>query len=258
MVRYRNIMSDLVRKFWRAIRRDGIIVTFGIIANRIAGLAIRLTPSSRAEIKELKRRSSEFDELYGVDTTGHIHQVKLKLNRNNASQLHAVSYKGSDSKYFRDAIRALPIDYKNFAFIDFGSGKGRAILMASEFPFKRIAGVEFSEQLHMIAQDNILRFHGDFLKCKDIQSICMDAVDYPLPDDCLVCYFFNPFDATIMAQVLLNIRKSLLRNPREIFIVYYNAMAGHLLDQADWLKMVARIGPVCIWRTALESQRSNK
>ena len=251
-------MSDLVRKFWRAIRRDGIIVTLGIVADRIAGLAISLLPSSRAKIKELKQRAVKFDELYGVDTTGHIHQVKLKLNSNDPSYLHAVSYKGSDPKYFRDAIRALPIDYKNFVFIDFGSGKGRAILMASEFPFKKIAGVEFSEELHRIAQDNILRFHSDLLKCDNIQSVCIDAVAYPLPDDCLVCYFYNPFDVTIMAQILLNIRKSLLRNPRDIFIVYYNPRAGHLFDQADFLRRVSKIGPVCTWRTTMESQESKK
>jgi hypothetical protein len=233
-----------------------------MVADRIA---IRLLPSSRgarinAKIKELNQRAVEFDELYGVDTTGHIHQVKLKLNSNNPNQLHAQRYEGSDPKYFRDAIRALPIDYKNFVFIDFGSGKGRVILMASEFPFKRIAGVEFSEELHRIAQYNILRFHSDLLKCKDMQSVCMDAVAYPLPDDCLVCYFFNPFRATIMAQVLLNIQKSFLRNPREIFIVYYDPEAGHLFNQADWLRRVwvSEIGLVCIWKTTLKSQRSNK
>ena len=152
-------------------------------------------------------------------------------------------------KIFRDAIGALPIDYRRFVFIDFGSGKGRAILLATEFPFKRIVGVEFSEELHRIAQDNIRRFRSDISKCKDVESVCMDAVDYPLPDDCLVCYFCNPFDATLMAQVLSNIRKSFLRNPREIFIVYYNPKEGHLVDQADCFTRVGTSGGIRIWRT---------
>jgi hypothetical protein len=255
-----NIMSDFIRMFLRAIRRDGIIVTFEMIAKRIAWPVVRLLPRFRAIDalnKELEQRDAEFDKLYGVDTKGRIPQVKLKLNSNNPNKLYASRYQASDPIYFKNAIEALPIDYNNFVFKDFGSGKGRAILMASEFPFKRVAGVEFSEELHRIAQDNILRFHSESVKCKDVQSVCMDAVAYPLPDDSLVCYFYDPFDEIIMAKVLLNIQKSFLQNPREIFIVYYDPRPGcRIFDKADWLKRVwvSENGlRVCIWRTMPES-----
>lgn len=249
-------MSGLVRRFRRALRRHGIIGLVGVAGENISRLVSRMRASVRAEIRERERREAAFDEQFGVDTAGRIHQTELKIN--NPNQLHAVAYGGSDPKLFRDAIGGLAIDYRRFVFIDFGSGKGRAILLATDFPFKRIVGVEFSEELHRVAKDNIRCFHSAISKCEDVESVCMDVVDYQLPDDCLLCYFCNPFDATLMAQVLANIRKSLLKNPREIFIVYYNPRERHLVDQAGCFRRVKTSGGIHIWNTNLESQGSKE
>ncbi len=59
---------------------------------------------------------------------------------------------------FTTRISSLLIDYRQFVFVDFGFGKGTALLLATEFPFKRIIGVEFSPELHRIAEENIKRF----------------------------------------------------------------------------------------------------
>jgi SAM-dependent methyltransferase len=214
-----------------------------------------LRPSVQSEIRERKYRASEFDERFSVDTAGCIHQTELKIN--NPNQLHAVSYGGSDPKEFMDAIKKLPINHRNFVFIDFGSGKGRAILLATKFPFKKIVGIEFSEELHEIAQRNIKSFKSNISGCENVELLCMDVVDYSLPSDCLVCYFCNPFNETIMAQVLSNIRKSVLQNSREIFIVYYNPREGHLVNQMDCFKMVGTTQGVNIWKTTFESNKSN-
>jgi SAM-dependent methyltransferase len=256
MVTSGNNISGLARKLRRAVKRHGIIGLVGVVAERISRLAIMLRPSVRAEIREREQRAAEFDQRFGVDTAGRIHPTDMNINSPN--QVHAVSYGGSDPRCFRNAIGGLLVDYRRFIFIDFGSGKGRAILLATEFPFKRIIGVEFSEGLHRVAQDNIRRFHSDISKCKDVESVCMDVVNYPLPDDCLICYFCNPFNAVLMAQVLSNIRESLFRNPREIFIVYYNPKEGHLLDQAGCFKKVGTSGAIVVWRTSLESLGSNE
>ena len=240
-------MIRILRKIRRAVQRHELSVLPGLALERINRLASRLQPSVRAAIRESKQRSAAFDERFGVNTVGCIHQTDLNIGSPN--QLHAVSYGASDPKLFRDAIVSLPIEYRRFVFVDFGSGKGRAVLLATEFPFKRVVGVEFSEELHRIALNNINRLHSDIAKCKDVDSICMDAVDYLLPDECLVCYFCNPFDATIMAQVLSNIRKSFLQKPREIFIVYYNPKEGHLFDESDCFKRAETIGNVRIWKT---------
>ena len=60
---------------------------------------------------------------------------------------------------FRKVLASLQIAFHDYTFIDFGSGKGRALLLASEFPFKRIIGLEFSPELHG-TQKKILRATG--------------------------------------------------------------------------------------------------
>ena len=56
-------------------------------------------------------------------------------------------------------------DFRDFIFIDLGSGKGRALLMASDYPFRRIVGVELLPQLHRAAQDNLTKYRSETQQC---------------------------------------------------------------------------------------------
>ena len=251
-----STIAGFSSKLRRAVRRHGVFGLFKVAAGQATEIASRLRPSVRAEMLQGEQRALDFDQCFGVDTGGRIHPTELTLNHPN--QVHAVSYGASDPRDFKSAITSLPIDYPNFVFVDFGSGKGRAILLASEFPFKRIVGVEFSEELHWIAQSNINHFSTNGRQCATVESVCMDAVDYSLPDDDLVCYFCNPFDATLMTQVVANIRESLSRKPREIFVLYYNAKEGHVFDRADCFERVETDGWIRIWRTVLGSKKTKE
>src|SRR5882724_11277495 len=42
-----------------------------------------------------------------------------------------------------------------YSFLDVGAGKGRALLLAAELPFRKVIGVELSEDLARVAQKNI-------------------------------------------------------------------------------------------------------
>lgn len=250
-----HFISSFLRKFKRGVQRHGVIGLLGVAAGQLRSIVHKLRPSVRAEIRECERRAAEFDARFGVDTAGFIHPTDLALNQPN--QIHAVSYRGSDPKYFREAIASLPIDYSQFVFIDFGSGKGRALLLAKQFPFKRIIGVEFSEELHRIAQENIRRFPREAGKRQKVESICLDATEFALPEDPLVCYFCNPFDAVVMRQIRLNIERSLSRNPRDLLVVYYNPKEAHLFDGDQSFHRLQKFGPIRIWR-AHATQESSK
>lgn len=249
------MITTLFRRLFRAIRRHGILGTLRTGAEQAFGFAKNLRPSVLTGIREAEQRAVEFDKHFGVDTGGFIHPSELRLQGPN--QLHAVSYRGSDPKDFHNTIAALPIDYRRFVLIDFGSGKGRAILLATNYPFKRIVGLEFSEELHKIAQSNIARFRRTNIECEDVESICVDVVEYALPDDPLVCYFCNPFDAILMAEVIAKIRNSFLQHPRDIFIVYYNPKEGYLFDQTDCFKPVSENDGIRVWRAFSPSDVMN-
>jgi Histone methylation protein DOT1 len=115
-------------------------------------------------------------------------------------------------------------------FIDFGSGKGRVVYQAAQFPFKRVIGVEIAEELNRIARYNV-EHNRDRLICGDVELVTGDAVTYQVPDDVTVAYFYHPFEGRIFARVIDNLVASLDRNPRQLRIIYvYPKSAGYLLE----------------------------
>src|SRR5438045_5385838 len=105
------------------------------------------------------------------------------------------------------------LDFPEFVFLDLGSGKGRTLMMASDYPFQRIIGVELLPALNQVARENIALYKGESQKCLAIESICADATTFPLPAAPLVLYLFNPFPGELsLRRVLTYITAFLNRN----------------------------------------------
>ena len=93
----------------------------------------------------------------------------------------------------RQALAWLPIqDFEGYTFVDVGSGKGRILLVAAEFPFQKIRGIEFAIELHRQAERNIARYRHSGQRCTDLESIDIDASHYVFPESKLILYLFNP------------------------------------------------------------------
>jgi hypothetical protein len=188
----------------------------------------RIIPSRRLARQE----DQEFDVRHGVKTAGRVSIDPARVIGENGA--FAVHYEAVRPLFFRKALAYFDLRFEDFTFIDFGSGMGRALLMASEYPFKRIMGVEFSPDLHQIAEDNIRRYKSESQKCCDIRSICTDAAQFVIPPDMSMFYFFNPFSAEVMEKVLFNIHRSLQEFPRELYFIYLNPRAIELFDQFEF------------------------
>jgi cyclopropane fatty-acyl-phospholipid synthase-like methyltransferase len=118
------------------------------------------------------------------------------------------------------ALRDLPLtDYSKYTLIDMGSGKGRVLFIAAEYPFRKVIGVEFSNALHEEALANLKRYRYSGRRCADIEPVHVDARDFEFPDDNLVIYLFNPFGPEVMEKMLANLERSLERHPRHAIVV---------------------------------------
>jgi len=115
-------------------------------------------------------------------------------------------------------------------FVDFGCGKGRALLLAAEYPFRRIVGVEFFPQLVEIARKNLFSYRNPRQVCPDLEVVLGDAALFPIPDAPLVLYFNDPFDGHVLERVVLNIRRSLDHHPRPITVIHRHSTATPELD----------------------------
>ena len=139
-------------------------------------------------------------------------------------------YQPTEPALFRKMMATLPIDYEAFTFIDLGSGKGRTLLMASEYPFRRIVGVELLPALHQIAQENLARYKADSQKCSALETVYGDATNFSFPNEPLVLYLFNPLPESGLKQVMANLDRSLLAHPRAVYVAYHNPLLEHVLS----------------------------
>ncbi len=118
-------------------------------------------------------------------------------------------------------------------FIDFGSGKGRVVYHAACLPLKRVIGVEMSEKLNQVARRNIERTRHR-LKCQDVKLITADILDYEIPDDLTIAFFFNTIDGPAFCTVIDRIVASLRRNPRQLTVIYNNPRMHDYLVQSGF------------------------
>jgi SAM-dependent methyltransferase len=165
-----------------------------------------------------QRVRDEFDRQHGIETSKRVHLSDLKVDSPN--WIYCDGYWPTPPEVFQDALSSINSNVENLVFIDFGSGKGRVLLMASEFPFRKIIGVEFSSELHAIAQQNISRYKSPSQKCRDITAICADFTQFPIPPDPLFVFLYNPASQEITKALARNLAQSLRENPRELWVLY--------------------------------------
>jgi len=173
---------------------------------------------------------SWYDLRHRVDTSGKIAIADLGVNSENSTA--ATWYEPVPNSCIRQLLSGLPISFEQYVFIDFGSGKGRALFLASDYPFRKLIGVEFSPELHAIARKNIDSYQSARQRCFQIESICQDAVEFDLPPVPSVLFFYSPFNAAILSRVLSHVRESLVQYPRNLYILY----VGILQDLIDVLQ----------------------
>jgi SAM-dependent methyltransferase len=165
-------------------------------------------------------------------------------------------YQPTEPAAFREMIetfRQISGAYlEDFTFIDLGSGKGRTLLMASDYPFRRIIGVELLPSLHQIAQENIAHYKSDSQQCFALDSVCADATTFPLPEGPLLIYLFNPFPEAGIRRSLENLRSALQSAPRPAFVLYHNPQHENVLLESASFKKLAGTHQYSIFAAANE------
>jgi SAM-dependent methyltransferase len=193
---------------------------------------------STPERRRLRFGDADYDWEHRVNTTSGAVAWRDRL----LGMFHS-EYQPTEPAAFHEMLDSLRestgIDFQDFVFIDLGSGKGRTLLMASDYPFRQITGVELLPALHKIAQENLAQYKNPAQKCSTLESICADANDYPFPDDPLVIYMFNPLPESGMRRVCSHLEQSLRMRPRAIYVLYHNPLLEHVLSESTVLVKVA-------------------
>lgn len=198
--------------------------------------AAQVPPIGRALIGYYERKPSAspwnrehpYDQLNGVRTSGMVPGRLLTSSGTTA-------YAGAQPSIIRGALAPIP-DPWHCHFLDLGCGKGRPLLVATEFGFAAITGVELSATLSAVARRNaevFARAHPDRTR---IDIVTGDALAHPLPETKLVVFLYNPFTRPLMARLLGHIEASLQAVPRELYVVYLNPTWAGVLDASNELE----------------------
>jgi SAM-dependent methyltransferase len=177
-----------------------------------------------------------FDWRHGIRTCGDANLSDLTLVGNSAD--HGVFYHPTHPKFLFEVFSSLKIDFPSYSFVDLGSGKGRVLLVASEFPFTEIIGVEFATELHEVASRNLRSYRSKTQRCKNVRSLNVDALEFELPLRPLVLYLFNPFRPAVLIPVLQRLQRSIDSHPRDVILIYQAPFHGSLVEQETALRCV--------------------
>jgi SAM-dependent methyltransferase len=210
---------------------------------RLLGVLWEYVHDSTPERLRQRYGDADYDWDYRVNTTSGAVGWRDRL----LGMFHS-AYQPTEPAAFHDMLDVLQqspspdqtvLNFREFTFVDLGSGKGRTLLMASDYPFRRIVGVELLPSLHQIAQQNLRQYKNESQKCFAIESICADATAFSFPDQPLVIYLFNPFPESGMRQVFANLEQSLRIHPRPVYVLYHNPLLEHVLSERALLRKIA-------------------
>ncbi len=229
-----KILRRLVGYGRRSLAKHGLLGTLLLAIAASGGMVNALRPGHRQALRAQRQMERDFDRRYHVDTAGTISQGALDVG--NRNQLFATRYEPIAVVDFAALLAGTGLDCADATFVDLGSGKGRAVLLAAALPFRRIVGVEFSAELDAVARANLDRYTGP-RACQAIELLCQDAAGYVFPEDTpLVLYLYNPFEEPVMRQVADNLAASYARRPRRVLVLYFTPHCAAVWERLPFLK----------------------
>ena len=179
-------------------------------------------PERQDFIKKVKEKTSE---AYILASKGVKFDYYEKKEDSGLSSDEYCNHAPSAS-FVDKALKALNPN-PNHSFIDIGSGAGYAMYKASS-KFKKVYGIEIDPRWNQIAEDNFrkLGLKNCTVFTSDINDIALEQID-----DINVFYMYNPFQGQTMDLFSDKIEQSFIRHPRDVYIVYVNAVCQDCFDR---------------------------
>jgi predicted RNA methylase len=220
------------RQWWNGVAgREGRVAA----ARRLVTALWEFVRDSTPERLRQRYGDAEYDWEHHVNTTSAAVNWRDRL----LGVFHS-PYQPTESDLFHEMLEALRrqshSDLHDFVFIDLGSGKGRTLLMASDYPFRRIVGVELLPALHQAALENLSKYRSESQNCFALESMCADATEFCFPAEPTVLYLFNPFSGAGLRRMIANLEQSLREHSRVVYLLYHNPLLEQVLSESAALR----------------------
>lgn len=181
-----------------------------------------------------------FDQIHGTDTSGLVPARDLVTGHPNDE--HVTAYYAVAPSILRSLVERWkqtepPHHITDYTFLDIGAGKGRAILLASEFPFRQVIGVELNPAMAGVARGNTRLWRHEHASdptapaIAQIQVVEEDALNFSLPSTPTLIFLFHPFEDPVLKMLLRRIETGFADRPGSLDILYVNAEHGAVLNR---------------------------
>jgi len=206
-------------------------------------------PSRKAKVQPIRPRDllkptthpiHPFDQIHGTDTSGLVPARDLSTGHPNDE--HITAYYGVAPSILRTLIQHWrqtnpPHHITDYTFLDIGAGKGRAVLLASEFPFRQVIGVELNPAMAAIARSNAdiwtQAYSADptASATAPVHIVQEDALSTGLPNGPTLAFLFHPFEDPVLKLLLRRIETVFADRIGSLDLLYVNAEHGAVLDK---------------------------
>ncbi|MCF8278101.1 MAG: class I SAM-dependent methyltransferase [Flavobacteriales bacterium] len=163
----------------------------------------------------------------GISTFGNRSSDELTISCNSKEGGHL--YQPSSSVIFEKAMNTLPFNFKEKVFLDIGSGKGRALILAAESGFRKVIGIEYANELNDIAYTNV-ELVKDRFPNTEFHLEEGDALTYSIPSEVDVIYLFNPFDEQAISELMKRVKPH-FKLDKEIYLVYVHPVHSPCVEE---------------------------
>ena len=188
-----------------------------------------------------------FDRDFGVTTTGGDAGRDLHLG-DPSHAIYGSRSQPSSAQGFHALLAAQSLDHPTLTFIDVGCGKGRVLMLASLYPFRRILGVEYGRNLVDAARANLATWAHPDQQCRDIAVAWSDATTFDFPPAPSVIYLFNPFERCVMDRFVRHLEDSIRAHPRPVTVLYQNPVHADAFEHSTLFACVERRPHAHIYR----------
>ncbi|HSY16961.1 MAG TPA: class I SAM-dependent methyltransferase [Candidatus Acidoferrales bacterium] len=192
--------APTVQKGFTLLRKHGPVATAAVITSVIEDGYLRM-----------------FDRRYAVRTSGYLKLEDTSLGADATKRGHR--YRAVNAWAFKRVLAKLAPG-KNLRFVDLGCGLGRACLLAAEYGFSRVRGVDMVPEFCTQAKDNAKVFAAAGKNYAPVEILQADAVDYSLYSDDDIIFLYNPFPVSVLEAVVDNLIGQAGRRQQPVFIIY--------------------------------------
>ena len=181
-----------------------------------------------------------FDQIHGTDTSGLVPARDLVTGHENDE--HVTAYYAVAPSILRALVERWRSTLgsrhiTDYTFLDVGCGKGRAVMLASELPFRKVVGVDLNPTMAAIAKDNVAKWkiaHKQDPTSQAIAPITVlhdDALSFDLPRTPTLVFLFHPFEAPVLKAFLRRLEEASSAHPQGVDLLYVNAEHGPTINK---------------------------